>query len=245
MGVRYDFTGKTCGCWKVIERDKNPKSKSHETFWLCECQRCGNVASVRATDLKKEPRSCNNCKGSVIQDIMAEKGLTSYKIGDRYGLLTIIGREPMRNNHTYVTCKCDCGNIISVRLAHLKGQCHGRTISCGCAKRSSGEIKIEQCIQDYNYQCQYIIPELSKFMPFDFAIFKNGQLYCLIEYDGEQHYRAIDHFGGEEQYKLQQENDKRRDQFCSEYNLKLIRVPYYDYDKITVNYMKELIEGED
>ena len=21
----------------VLERDKNPKSKSHETFWLCEC----------------------------------------------------------------------------------------------------------------------------------------------------------------------------------------------------------------
>lgn len=29
-----DYTGKICGCWKVIERDYHPKSKSHETFWF-------------------------------------------------------------------------------------------------------------------------------------------------------------------------------------------------------------------
>lgn len=46
---------------------------------------------------------------------------------------------------------------------------------------------------------QYIIPELSKFMPFDFAIFKNGKLVCLIEFDGEQHYRPI---GGEDKFKI-------------------------------------------
>ena len=125
-----DYTNQIHGCWKVLERDKNPKSKSHETFWLCECQNCGAIKSVRKTDLDKNPRSCNNCKGQL-------------------------------------------------------------TKSCGCLSKSSGELKIEQCLQNYNYQTQYIIPELSKFMPFDFAIFKNGKLVCLIEFDGEQHYRPI------------------------------------------------------
>lgn len=58
-----DYTNQIHGCWKVLERDKNPKSKSHETFWLCECQNCGAIKSVRKTDLDKNPRSCNNCKG--------------------------------------------------------------------------------------------------------------------------------------------------------------------------------------
>lgn len=107
-----DFTGRACGCWQVIERDRNPKSKSHETFWKCKCQRCGNLASVRKTDLKKKPKSCNNCKG---QD------LRSYKIGDRYGLLTIVDKATMRSGHTYVKCRCECGNLIEVRLEHLKG----------------------------------------------------------------------------------------------------------------------------
>jgi len=39
-------------------------------------------------------------------------------------------------------------------------------------------------------------------MPFDFAIFKNGKLVCLIEFDGEQHYRPIDFLGGEDKFKI-------------------------------------------
>lgn len=53
----------------ILERDKNPKSKSHETFWLCECQNCGAIK----TDLDKNPRSCNNCKGQLTK---------SWQIGD-------------------------------------------------------------------------------------------------------------------------------------------------------------------
>ena len=63
--MRGDNNERLYGCWKVLERDKNPKSKSHETFWLCECQNCGAIKSVRKTDLDKNPRSCNNCKGQL------------------------------------------------------------------------------------------------------------------------------------------------------------------------------------
>lgn len=71
-------------------------------------------------------------------------------------------------------------------------------------------------------------------MPFDFAIFKNGKLVCLIE----QHYRPIDFLGGEDKFKIQQTND-----FCREHDIPLIRIPYYDYDKITPEYMTELISS--
>ena len=59
-----DYTGQIHGCWEVIERDYFPNSNSHETFWKCKCLNCGNEASVRKTDLDKNPISCNNCKGS-------------------------------------------------------------------------------------------------------------------------------------------------------------------------------------
>lgn len=68
--------------------------------------------------------------------------MASWKIGDKYGLLTIIGRGKNKGKHTYIKCKCECGNEIEVRLEHLKGQNHGKTISCGCATKTSGEIKI-------------------------------------------------------------------------------------------------------
>ena len=77
MGKLKDFTGQTCGCWKVIERDMNPTSKSHETFWKCICTRCGTSASVRKTDLDRKPLACNKCKGEFISETM-RKMITVY-----------------------------------------------------------------------------------------------------------------------------------------------------------------------
>lgn len=111
----------------------------------------------------------------------------------------------MRSGQTYVKCRCECGNLIEVRLEHLKGQNHDRTISCGCAFMSSGEIKIKRILEEnkINFRYQYVIPKLSKFMAFDFAIMDdNNNLIKLIEFDGEQHFYPVDIFGGEETFKI-------------------------------------------
>lgn len=68
------------------------------------------ISSVRKGDLDKNPKSCNNCKG---------KDRRKYEIGDKYGLLTIIGNAPCKNNKTYVKVQCDCGSKpFEVRLEH-------------------------------------------------------------------------------------------------------------------------------
>lgn len=236
-----NYVGQIHGCWKVIERDLNPKSKSHETFWICECQNCGSISSVRKTDLDKNPRSCNNCKGEIIQKILEEKGFIVHpmNIGDKFGLLTVIDRPFLKNNKSYVKCKCDCGNIVEVRKDHLLGLNHSKTISCGCATKSSGELKIEQLLIENNidFQTQYRIKEFNISAPFDFAIFKNGEIIQLIEYDGQQHYEPVDIFGGEERLKIQQERDRKKDEWCREHNIPLLRIPYTDYDKISMEYL--------
>ena len=224
-----DRSGQIYGTWKVIERDRNPKSKSHETFWKCECQRCGNIASVRKTDLDRKPKSCNKCKGWELR---------SFKIGDRYGYLTIVGVAKPHGNKTYVTCQCDCGKIVDVYLEHLKGHNHSRTISCGCATMSAGELTIKRILDnnDVIYEQQYIISDFSQFAPFDFAIFdEQHNLLKLIEFDGEQHYHPVEHFGGQEKYDRQVEVDSRKNKYCQEHNIKLQRIPYYDIDRITID----------
>lgn len=53
--------------------------------------------------------------------------------GQRFGRLTVIGRD--LNGPAGASkwiCKCDCGNMISVRRNHLVS---GQTTSCGCAKK--------------------------------------------------------------------------------------------------------------
>lgn len=189
--------------------------------------------------VKGQSGCCNKCKGEKIRQKAKERGLNSWYKGDRFGLLEIIESAGVKDHHSYVKCKCDCGNIINVRVEHLKGQNHSRTISCGCATQSSGELKITNILEDNNidFQSQYRIKEFNISSPFDFAIFKEKQLVGLIEFDGEQHFRAVECWGGEEQLKHQQERDKRKDDWCKENNIRLIRIPYTEYDNIDIGYL--------
>ena len=139
------------GDWEVIERDYNPTSKQHSTFWFCKCHRCGKVYSVSRDGLVSGKSSCcNHCKGEKIRQKAEERGLTSWHKGDRFGLLEIIESAESKSGHSYVKCKCDCGNIVNVRVEHLKGQSHSKTISCGCTSQSSGEIKITRLLEQAN-----------------------------------------------------------------------------------------------
>lgn len=228
------------GDWEVIERDYNPTSKQHSTFWFCKCHRCEKVYSVSRDGLVSGKSSCcNHCKGEKIRNKAQERGLNVWHKGDRFGMLEILESAGIKGNHSYVKCKCDCGNVINVRVEHLRGNHHGRTISCGCASQSSGEIKITQLLEQSNieFQAQYRIKNFNLSSPFDFAIFNNGVLLGLIEYDGEQHFESIEFFGGEEKLKLQQERDERKNKWCKENNIRLIRIPYTEYDNLTIGYL--------
>ena len=233
-------SGMRFGDWEVIERDYNPTSKQHSTFWFCKCHRCGKVYSVSRDGLVSGKSSCcNHCKGEKIRNKAQERGLNVWHKGDRFGMLEILESAGIKGNHSYVKCKCDCGNVINVRVEHLRGNHHGRTISCGCASQSSGEIKITQLLEQANieFQVQYRIKDFNLSSPFDFAIFNNGVLLGLIEYDGEQHFESIEFFGGEEKLKLQQERDERKNKWCKDNNIPLIRIPYTEYDNLTIGYL--------
>lgn len=233
-------SGMRFGDWEVIERDYNPTSKQHSTFWFCKCHRCGKVYSVSRDGLVSGKSSCcNHCKGEKIRNKAQERGLNVWHKGDRFGMLEILESAGIKGNHSYVKCKCDCGSVINVRVEHLRGNHHGRTISCGCASQSSGEIKITQLLEQANieFQVQYRIKDFNLSSPFDFAIFNNGVLLGLIEYDGEQHFESVEFFGGEEKLKLQQERDERKNKWCKDNNISLIRIPYTEYDNLTIGYL--------
>lgn len=147
--------GMIFGEWEVIERDYNPTSKQHSTFWFCKCHLCNKIYSVSRDSLVKGQSSCcNHCKGEKIRNKAIERGLITWKKGDRFGMLEILEKADSKSNHSYVKCRCDCGNIVNVRVEHLKGQSHARTISCGCASRSSGELKIIELLEKANIEFQ-------------------------------------------------------------------------------------------
>ena len=66
-------------------------------------------------------------------------------------------------------------------------------------------------------------------LSYDFYI---PQYNLLIEYQGEQHERPIERFGGEEQFKVQLEHDKRKREYAISHNIELLEIWYYDFNNI-------------
>ena len=62
----------------------------------------------------------------------------------------------------------------------------------------------------------------------------------LIECQGKQHAQPIEYFGGEKQFKIQQEHDKRKREYAEKNGYKLLEIWYYDFDNIEEILNREL-----
>ena len=136
-----------------------------------------------------------------------------------------------------IKCKClKCGCVWEATPHNLlKGK------GCPKCKQSKGENKIETILNKYNinYKPQYKFKncKLHRELPFDFYI---PDLNITIEYDGRQHYEIIDYFGGLDGFIDTKIRDTIKTIYCKENNIKLIRIPYWDFDKIEKILEKEL-----
>lgn len=103
---------------------------------------------------------------------------------------------------------------------------------CPKCNYSKGEKHLEEFLIEHgiNFIPQYKIKEcrIKNALPFDFAIFNDeNKLICLIEYQGEQHFRAREFFGGEEGFQYQLKRDETKREFCNKNNIPLIEIPYW------------------
>ena len=56
--------------------------------------------------------------------------------GQKFNMLTVIGRDTSKSGRPYWICRCDCGSVVSVRGDLLK---NGNTKACGCLYRKHGQ----------------------------------------------------------------------------------------------------------
>ena len=112
--------------------------------------------------------------------------------------------------------------------------------SCGCTI-SHGEDKITEILRQNNvaFKKQYTFDDLKdkQKLQFDFGILTNdNQLYCLVEYQGSQHYIEP---SGNSTWTNPKIHDEMKKAYCKQHNIKLIEISYIDFDKIDFNYLKE------
>lgn len=221
---------------KLVVKEVNVEQTKHGDWKsLCLCE-CGEECIIRNVDLKNgNTKSCGCLSG--------HNAGNQIKNGDIFGALQVIDANCEYSKNTTRSwlmskCKCECGNLISVRNCTLRNR---KYLSCGC-KKSRGEEKISKILNENNIQfkTQYSFSDLKgekALLRFDFAIFENDNLKCLIEYQGEQHYYPS---FGYEKFEIGQKYDKLKREYCKNHNLCLIEIPYTDFQKLDKNYLKQL-----
>lgn len=159
-------------------------------------------------------RSCTYEDRSYSQDVFLEKAYLRH--GNRYSYNNVVFKNATKDKIS-ITCPIH-GDFLQIPEIHLRGS--------GCPKcmRSTGETEIARILDKYgiNYQEQYRLPENLK-MRYDFYI---PDINLLIEYNGIQHYKQIQHFGGKEKFIQQQRNDIFKKDLALKNNKDLFIIPY-------------------
>lgn len=205
---------------------------------LCQCE-CGTIKEIdRSHVLSGHTKTCG-CRSNYINHNYINE------IGNIYGYLKVIeeaGRD--KDGRVLWKCQCICGNT---KITLGKSLRAGLVKSCGCM-HSNGEAKLEKILS--NLKINYI-----KQKTFDNLLSNNGwHLYfdfylpeynIAIEYQGEQHYSCNSRgWNNLENFTKTQERDQLKREYCLSNNIKLIEIPYLDFNKLNEEYVRQVMYNE-
>lgn len=228
--LRENIIGKKYNRWTVLEYIGN---KNNQPYYLCQCE-CGIKKEVGRNNLVRgASKSCGCLQKEIVSNLNFQD--LQGKIFGELEVIELDTEKTKEKKQSIWKCKCSCGKIIYINTSMLNS---GNTRSCGCSRKSLGERTIKEILEKNNISfCeQYSFSDLKgdvNPLKFDFAIFKEGQLKYLIEFQGKQHYEPIKYFGGQEQFIKQQKYDTKKREYCLKNKIPLIEISYAE--KITDN----------
>lgn len=201
----------TSGEYRLVSKYKNAHTKVRIEHTLCgntyECAPMSFTAGTR----------CPYC---------ANQKIDNQEVNHRLELLTK-GQYTLASDYTGVFNKIKlqhkiCGHFMYTTLAKLDAKvipiCHL------CNPSSHGESLIQIVLEDIGvrYEQQKRFDTISR-LSYDFYLEYYG---ILIEYQGEQHYKPVKFFGGQDVFEKQQRRDNNKRNFAQEQGLLLVEIPY-------------------
>ena len=209
---------------------------TEDSSLLLKCSVCGAIFGSTYSNLMYTPHKnfCRRCANKHLSKIKSfdidyiRKYIESYG----YQLLSDI----YKNNTTSILLKCNMNHIYASTFGAFKS---GNR--CPICNQSKGEkmvlyvlnkYKIKYTTQKRFEDCRSIHP-----LPFDFYLCNSN---ILIEYDGEFHYRISRYKDGLERFIGIKIRDTIKNEYCKNNNIKLIRIPYWEFDNIEKILCREL-----
>ena len=175
---------------------------------------------------------CTKCQNST-QEIFTEK---SNEIHNNYYDYSFV---EYKNRKTKIKIMCPFHGVFEqTPNGHLQGQ------GCPICKISKGERKIKNLLDEnnVNYLRQKTFDGCVNQSNLFFDFYLVDYNVC-IEYDGKLHFMSIEYFGGEEKFKYIQQNDKIKNEYCVQNNIRLERISYKDdIQTLLINIINDYIK---
>lgn len=191
------------------------------------CFFCDSTYEAVARDVTKW-QDCSRCSkryNRTVEDIYRE---IQTETKGRFKLVS----DEYINAHTPVEIYHEeCQRSYKVTMGNFR---KGRR--CPHCSKSVGENLIELFLEENNieYETQKTFKGLILVnnLSYDFYL---PEYNMLIEYQGEQHIKPVKHFGGEEQFKLQQKIDNIKRKYAEDNRYELLEIIYTDrtYDRVS------------
>lgn len=129
------------------------------------------------------------------------------------------------NSAHKIQCKClHCGYVWNAYPYNLLNGC-----GCPQCKESKGERSIRLWLNNHNikyeFQKRFKDCRNKKPLPFDFYL---PEYNTCIEYDGMQHFKSVDYFGGEKCLEALKKCDTIKNEYCKNHDIGLLRISYND-----------------
>ncbi|MBQ3420642.1 MAG: hypothetical protein IJH34_03025 [Romboutsia sp.] len=195
---------------------------------------CGSTFEQSYYNLRRmKTICCNNCTRISTNKKNTHNLDYIYKaVEKKYsGDFKIINMNYIGTRNTTVTIQHKCGYTFNKNVNRLLYT----DIKCTECMRSTsiGEFKILKFLNDnkITYIKEYMFDNCNYIRKLRFDVYVPDYNLC-IEFDGEQHYKIIDHFGGLEGFVNTKIRDTIKNEYCKNNNITLVRIPYNKIDEV-------------
>lgn len=209
VGIEHEVIGEYTGVFKRVEM-----------FHI----KCGRKYSVTPDGFLNNDVRCLLCTE---ERYRFERRKTHEEFSKEVSLVDegeyeVVGKYITAKEETVIKHKV-CGKEFSVTPhGFLSGY------RCACGKGSKGERAVAKVLDKLNISYE----RESKFikrMRFDFKLIDYN---AFIEFDGEQHFRPVNGWGGEKAFKSLKRRDEIKNNYCLSKGYELLRIPYWEIENV-------------
>ena len=205
---------------------------NRRTKVIIECPIHGLHEAAPYSHIKSGCPKCGRMESNLAKTSNTEEFIKKAELihGDKYDYSKVNYKTAV--SKITIVCKKH-GEFTQSPNKHLSGR------GCPFCKNSKGESLINLILKKYNIEYQSEVTFKTDVLNFrvDFLIENK-----IIEFNGMQHYKPVDYFGGEEKFKKQVIRDKFVRQYAKDNNYELLEIPYtyddFEIEQSIINFLK-------